>query len=116
MKKQERRARRKRGIRKKIHGTNAKPRVSVYRSNRHLYVQAIDDDGGVTLCAVTEKEAGAKRTREGAAKVWDVSDGRLRFGCGGSTNPITRLKATENATWRLFSSSSQLACTVCMAW
>jgi large subunit ribosomal protein L18 len=78
MKKQERRARRKKGIRKKIHGTTTKPRVSVYRSNRHLYVQVIDDDRGVTLCAISEREAGVKRTREGAARVGEMLGQKLK--------------------------------------
>jgi large subunit ribosomal protein L18 len=40
---------RQRRIRKKIQGTNEKPRLSVFRSNKHIYVQAIDDEKKVTL-------------------------------------------------------------------
>ena len=40
------------GIRKKISGTNERPRVSVFRSNNHIYAQLIDDVAGVTLASV----------------------------------------------------------------
>ena len=45
---------RQRRIRKKISGTNSRPRLAVFRSARHIYVQAIDDDLGYTLaCSST---------------------------------------------------------------
>lgn len=40
-------------IRKKINGTSQKPRLSVFRSNRAIYAQLIDDVNGVTLAAAT---------------------------------------------------------------
>ena len=40
-----------RRIRKKISGTNTRPRLAVFRSARHIYVQAIDDNAGSTLAA-----------------------------------------------------------------
>ena len=40
---------RQRRIRKKISGTDSRPRLAVFRSARHIYVQAIDDDQGNTL-------------------------------------------------------------------
>ncbi len=43
-------------IRKKISGTAAKPRLSVFRSNTEIYAQLIDDDNGVTLAAASSKE------------------------------------------------------------
>ena len=43
-----------RRIRKKISATNSRPRLAVFRSARHIYVQAIDDDHGNTLaCSST---------------------------------------------------------------
>ncbi len=45
----ERRSRRKFHIRKKAHGTAERPRVTVFRSNKHIYVQAIDDITGRTI-------------------------------------------------------------------
>jgi large subunit ribosomal protein L18 len=46
------RSRIKRSIRNKIHGTAEKPRLSVFRSNKHVVGQVIDDDKGETLIAV----------------------------------------------------------------
>jgi large subunit ribosomal protein L18 len=43
------RVRRKRRIRKKIHGTPERPRLTVFRSARHIYAQVIDDLAGRTL-------------------------------------------------------------------
>ena len=50
------RARRKRRVRKKIYGTPDKPRLSVFRSNRHIYAQIIDDIDGRTLVSVSTIE------------------------------------------------------------
>ncbi len=49
-------------IRKKIKGTAEKPRLSVYRSNKEIYCQAIDDVNGVTLFAVSSRDAGIEQT------------------------------------------------------
>jgi len=47
------RLRRKRRIRKKIFGTSVKPRLSVFRSLKHMYAQVIDDTQGITLVAAS---------------------------------------------------------------
>ncbi|MFM8529090.1 MAG: 50S ribosomal protein L18 [Ilumatobacteraceae bacterium] len=44
-------------VRKKIHGTAERPRLSLYRSNKHLILQVIDDDLGVTLVSVSSVES-----------------------------------------------------------
>lgn len=46
-----RRERKTRSVRKKIRGTAERPRLAVHRSSKQIYVQAIDDDRGVTLAA-----------------------------------------------------------------
>ena len=51
------RIRRHRRVRKKIHGTAARPRLAVFRSNKHLSVQVIDDDAGTTLAAASTTES-----------------------------------------------------------
>jgi large subunit ribosomal protein L18 len=51
--KQERRTRIKKRIRKKITGTKEKPRLSVFRSNKHIYTQFINDNEGRTLLSVS---------------------------------------------------------------
>ena len=43
-------------IRKKISGTAAAPRLSVFRSNTDIYAQLIDDNNGVTLAAASSKQ------------------------------------------------------------
>lgn len=43
--------RRKRRVRKKVYGDDNRPRLTVFRSLRHIYAQVIDDDNGVTLVA-----------------------------------------------------------------
>lgn len=49
------RVRIKKSIRGKISGTNTTPRVSVFRSNKSIYAQLIDDVAGVTLASVSIK-------------------------------------------------------------
>ena len=43
-------------IRRKVSGTASKPRLSVFRSNRDIYVQLIDDANGVTLVAASSRD------------------------------------------------------------
>jgi large subunit ribosomal protein L18 len=59
-KNRERRDRIKAGVRKRINGTSERPRLSVFRSNRGLYVQIIDDINGVTVAAASTTELGEK--------------------------------------------------------
>lgn len=53
--KTERRSRIKMRIRKDVYGTKDKPRLTVYRSNKQIYVQLIDDNAGRTLVSVSSK-------------------------------------------------------------
>src|SRR3954447_17148769 len=50
------RLKRRRRVRAKIHGSAVRPRISVFRSNRGLFAQLIDDDAGRTLAAVQGPE------------------------------------------------------------
>ncbi len=54
--KKDKRTRIKYRIRKKVNGTVETPRLSVFRSNKQIYVQAVDDVNGVTLVAASSKE------------------------------------------------------------
>ena len=54
--KRERRSRRRRRVRAKIRGTAERPRLSVYRSNRGVFAQLIDDDAGATIASVAWME------------------------------------------------------------
>jgi len=51
------RMKRKRKIRSKINGDSSRPRLVVFRSNKHIYAQIIDDVAGKTLLSVSDKEA-----------------------------------------------------------
>ena len=66
------RAKRIRRIRKKISGTSERPRLRVFKSNKHMYAQLIDDVSGHTLVSMStidkEFEAGDEKGKVGAAK------------------------------------------------
>ncbi len=57
--------RRRNHVRKTVQGTRERPRLSVFRSNRHIYAQIIDDTAGVTLVAASTQ---LKVVRELVAK------------------------------------------------
>lgn len=61
--------RRKQRVSANIHGTSARPRVSVYRSNKSIYAQAIDDDAEKTVAAFNSLKLKAdKKTKTETAK------------------------------------------------
>jgi large subunit ribosomal protein L18 len=47
-------------VRKKVFGTPDRPRLSVFRSNRHIYAQIIDDTAGVTLACTSTRAKGLR--------------------------------------------------------
>lgn len=66
------RSRRRARVRRKLRGTTERPRLSVYRSNRYIYAQVIDDTAGVTVAAASSQEPDLRSNRlnvETAAKV-----------------------------------------------
>ena len=56
----ERRERIKLGVRNKISGTKERPRLSVFRSNKGLFVQVINDENGTTIASASTTELGDK--------------------------------------------------------
>ena len=58
--KPQRRLRRRRSVRAKVRGSAQRPRISIFRSNRGINAQLIDDDAGRTLAAVAWTEAELK--------------------------------------------------------
>ncbi len=66
------RLRRHKRIRAKVSGTPERPRLNVFRSERHIYAQIIDDTTGVTLCSASTVEKGFEglgSNKEAAKKV-----------------------------------------------
>ena len=53
----ESRLRRHRRVRKKVHGTAERPRLAVYRTNKHFSLQLINDDAGHTVASASSVEA-----------------------------------------------------------
>ncbi|MDE0959820.1 MAG: 50S ribosomal protein L18 [Planctomycetota bacterium] len=80
-----RRKRRRQHIRKNLKGSAARPRLTVYRSAKHIYCQAIDDFNGVTLVSVSSM---AKDVREGMS----ASSGTVKGATSVGTLLATRLK------------------------
>lgn len=69
LKKQQKKIRRQKRVRIKIWGTSKKPRLCVFRSAKHIYVQLIDDDKKKTLLAVNDQKLKkAKKTKVDMAR------------------------------------------------
>jgi len=78
LKKNQQRAKRKARVRGKIFGTAEKPRVTIFRSNRHIYAQAINDVEGVTLAAADGCAMGLKANKESAVKVAEALAAKMK--------------------------------------
>ncbi len=79
--KQRKRLHRKVHIRKSIYGTADRPRMTVFKSGRNLYVQVINDDEGNTLASISSLEkdfAALKPNVEGATKLGEALGARLK--------------------------------------
>src|SRR5438045_8488137 len=68
------RLKRRRRVRAKVQGTGERPRVSVFRSNRGVFAQLIDDESGRTLASVnwTESDLRSLKPMEQAAKAGEL--------------------------------------------
>jgi large subunit ribosomal protein L18 len=62
------REKRRKRVRRKIIGTAERPRLTVYRSNVHIYAQLVDDYAGHTLAAADSRETGEAENRTEAAR------------------------------------------------
>jgi large subunit ribosomal protein L18 len=81
-------------VRRKVRGSGGRPRLAVFRSNRYIYAQVIDDDAGRTLAAASSQEPamrGRRLTKETATAVGklvatrakEAGIGRVIFDRGG---------------------------------
>ena len=68
------RLKRRRRVRAKVHGSAVRPRISVFRSNRGIFAQLIDDDAGRTIAAVqwTEADLRSLKPMEQATKAGEL--------------------------------------------
>ncbi len=82
--KNQKRDRRRRRIRARVFGTALRPRLSVFRSNSHIYCQIVDDQKGITLVSVSDKEvvADIKDKKGPESKVEILSKKDLAFAVG----------------------------------
>lgn len=60
----EKRIRRHKRVRAKVRGTSARPRLSVFRSNKHIWAQLIDDQAGKTIVAAGDSEMKGKAKKK----------------------------------------------------
>lgn len=59
-------------VRKNLFGTAERPRLNVYRSNKHIYAQLIDDVNGTTVASASTKNDNAQGNVEGAKQVGEM--------------------------------------------
>ncbi len=71
------RARRQRRVRKRVVGTEARPRLAVFRSNKHISAQIIDDNTGRTLVAASSYEGDVRSAGSTGSKVAASTVGQL---------------------------------------
>jgi large subunit ribosomal protein L18 len=67
--KEQARLKRKKRIRKKMSGTQSRPRLCVFRSARHIYAQIIDDESGNTIVSASSAEKSIGRQSAGEKKI-----------------------------------------------
>lgn len=65
-------------IRAKIKGTASRPRLSVFKSNKHFYIQLIDDSAGKTPVSVSDKELGASPYELGKSLAKKAADAGIK--------------------------------------
>ena len=68
-KKIQNRKRRQQGIRKVVFGTTERPRLSVFRSNKHIYAQLIDDSKGITIASANDQSVKSGNKSDRAKEV-----------------------------------------------
>lgn len=64
----EARLRRHHRVRKRVNGTSERPRLAVFRSNRHIYAQVIDDAAGATIASASSVKLSTEGDKKAAAR------------------------------------------------
>ena len=102
------RIRRHRRVRKQVQGTADRPRLAVFRSNKHLVMQVIDDSAGRTLAAASTVEADVRTLH----RLQLAAQNGVRLGAGASTGrgrprPLHK-RIAEGLAWRVLRSGMAL--------
>lgn len=93
---QQARLKRKKRIRKKISGNPERPRLSVFRSSKHIYAQLIDDDNGVTLLAVSTLRPEVRQQEKVKGKIEDAKRVGKMIADGAKAKGITEVVFDRN--------------------
>jgi large subunit ribosomal protein L18 len=67
-------------IRKKVSGTSERPRLAVFRSNKEIYAQLIDDVSNVTLTSASSADSKGTKTEQASAVGKLIADNALKAG------------------------------------
>lgn len=67
-------------IRKKVSGTSKRPRLAVFRSNKEIYAQLIDDVSNVTLTSASSANSNGTKTEQASAVGKLIADNALKVG------------------------------------
>ena len=92
----EARLKRKKRIRKKISGVPERPRLSVFRSSKHIYAQLIDDLNGVTLAAACTLSPEIRQQEKVKGKIEDAKRVGKIIGEKAKTQGITKVVFDRN--------------------
>ena len=103
---QEKRERRKLSIRKKVNGTAERPRLTVFRSSKHIYAQVVNDDAHQTLATASTldeqimPQLGGLKKSEKAKKIGAAIAERSRRRGSTRSSSIATGTSTTGASWR----------------
>lgn len=93
--KREKRVRRHHRVRARIKGTASRPRLSVFRSNKHIYLQLIDDEKGKTIVSISDFEAKADQSKS-AKRPKKVKKTESAFNVGKALAEMAKKKKIKN--------------------
>ena len=88
-------------IRKKIHGTAERPRMSIMVSNKHIHVQFVDDDKGLTLAAVSSVSSDVKGNNLKVAESLGIEAAKAAIGKGIKNSKEATKQQKEEPTKKL---------------
>ncbi|MFN4244281.1 MAG: 50S ribosomal protein L18 [Tepidisphaerales bacterium] len=91
-----RRLRRKYSIRKTLVGTSERPRLSVYRSEKHIYAQVIDDTAGRTLASASSLDASVRGELKHGANIAAAKKVGLAIAAAAKAAGVTKVAFDRN--------------------